>query len=578
MGAVGTFTSRKTLASTAGSMEAVYYNGTDRAYIVDGVNTAQVWTGTGNTRDLGLTSPSTAPTVTILSNAGTAYPIGTTFSYCFTEYDDVNLVESGPSPVAQNQTVAANDTLKIVLPAPINAAVPRYRIYRTQTGGAVFFLLATVSTAITQYYDGSNSEGAAGNRQDNQTTWGFKTVDDIFLSTQPVVPMLGTPLQGNYITANARPPLGNILAVFQDSLLVSGVAAYPQDIYYSLPLNPEQFSPIYFLREENERGDPVTGIGVANDRLIAFTLNSIYRHDTLPQITDPGFGVGSASRQEVTKDHGCVAKRSVVNFGVGQPNNRLFYLSTRGPFMTDGYTTTPIGLDLNWDTNMINFAAVSNAIAVNFPKYMQVRLFAPSISSSTNDICFIYHYGPNHAKNESGVGKWTGPLDVRCAGAAVAYQANTDTRLYVADTNTTGSVYLEDSGTTDAQNNYDSSGNVNWEWQTGDPTFGQQSQASKVHRVFLNFAGTDDTFAPSFSYGINQNDRETAITLANTSINAAGTVKFGTSNISRLKSRRLRGGIWQTCTNLRLHMQEIGTASREIASVELELEPYGPSR
>src|SRR6266571_3254551 len=99
VGAVGTFTSRKTLASTAGSMEAVYYNGTDRAYIVDGVNTAQVWTGTGNTRDLGLTSPSTAPTVTILSNAGTAYPIGTTFSYCTTEYDDVNLVESGPSPV-----------------------------------------------------------------------------------------------------------------------------------------------------------------------------------------------------------------------------------------------------------------------------------------------------------------------------------------------------------------------------------------------------------------------------------------------------------------------------------------------
>ncbi len=577
VGTTGSFTSRKTLASTAGRMEAVYYNGTDRAYIVDGVNTAQVWTGSGNTRDLGLNSPTTAPTVTILGNAATQYPIGTTFSYCFTEYDSVNLVESGPSPVAQNQTTAANDTLKAVLPAKVNAAADKYRIYRTLTGGAVFFRLAEVATAITQYYDGSNTEGAAGNRQDNQTTWGFKTADDLFLSTRDALPMLGTPLQGNYITSNNQAPLGNILGVFENSLLISGVTSFPQDIYYSLPDSPEQFSPIYFLREENERGDPVTGFGVANDRLIAFTLNSIYRHDTLPRITDPGFGIGTASRQEVTKDHGSVAKRTIVNFGVGQPSNRLFYLSTRGPSMTDGYTTTPLGPDLNWDQSIVNFAQISNAVAVNFPKYQQIRLFVPSASSTTNDICFVYHYAPAHVKESTGVGKWTGPLHVRCAAAAVAYESNTETRLYVADTNTTGRVYLEDTGTTDAQNFEDVTGNINWEWQTGHPDFGSQSRAKKFHRVFLNYVGTD-TFAPTFNYSVNQNDRETQISLANTTTNTAGTFTLGTSAVTKEKTRRMRGGIWQTGTNLRLRMQESSTTDRQIASLELELEDYGPSR
>src|SRR2546428_9536788 len=103
--------------------------------------------------------------------------------------------------------------------------------------------------------------------------------------------------------------------------MIAGVPGYPQDWYYSLPREPEQFSPLYVLREPDDYGSPIVAGGVANDRFISFSLNSIWRHDNLPFVTDPGFGLGIASRQKVTLDHGCIAKRSVVNFGVTQSNN-----------------------------------------------------------------------------------------------------------------------------------------------------------------------------------------------------------------------------------------------------------------
>jgi len=575
LGATGAFTSVQTLAAPAGLMEAVYYGGTNLAYIVDGINAPQVWSGSGSTRPLGLSSPTVAPTVTILGNAATNYPLGTTFAYCYTEYDSVNIVESGPSPVAQNQTTVLGDTEKVVLAATVNAGANKYRLYRTQTGGTVFFRLAEFATSITQYYDGSNTEGAAANRTDNTAQWGFKTVDDQFLSTQPPMPMLGAPLQGNYITTNSRPPVGNIAVIFESSLCISGIPSFPQDIYYSLPDSPEQFSPIYFLREENNRGDPVTGVGVANDRLIAFTLNSIYRHDTLPRITDPGFGAGFASRQLVTADHGCVAKRTVVNVGASTYSNQLFYLSNRGPFMTDGYNSVPLMQELTWESRLVNFAAISGAVAAVYPKLFQIRLFVPSAYSKTNDMAFIYHYHRNHLDPETGLGKWTGPVHVRCAAAATAYTRNAEPQLFVADSDKSGDVYLEDNGLVDGQNYEDSSGSINWEWQTGDYDFGSYSNNKRFRRVFLNYVGTD-SFQPSLYRAVNLNDKEQQVNLAPETTTAAGSVTYGTSSVNAIKGQRARGGVWATGTHLRLRMQETAAGrAREVSKVELELDDYG---
>lgn len=574
VGATGSFTTRKTLASAAGRMEAAYYNGTDRAYIFDGINTPQVWSGSGNTRDLGLLSPN-APSVSLLGNAATLYPVGTTFQYAFTEYDPTNDVESAPSAVVVKASTATGDTFKVTLPARVNT-VTKFRVYRSQDGGAVFYLLAEIAsqTVTSFYYDGTNTDVGAP-ASTNNAVWGFDTVDDIFLSTRPTLPMVGSPLAGNYITVNGRVPNGDIITFFENSLCVGGIPSFPQDFYYSQPDKPEQFSPVHFIREENARGDPLSGMGVANDRLIAFTLNSIFRHDTLPRVTDPGFGVGLASRQLVTDDHGCVAKRTVVNFGVGAPNNRLFYLSARGPFMTDGYQTIPLGQDLNWDDNMLNFGAMNLAIAKAYPKYFVIVLMVPSLSSPTNDIAWIYHYHPFHMK-ENGVGKWTGPIHMRAGAAAVAHQVNTETRMFTGDTASAGNVYLEDQGSTDASAYENADGRINWEVESGDQKLGTETSRKRIGRVFLSLEGTADG-APNVEYAMSKRDQLRPVAMTNISTQAqAGTDRIGTSSVTRLKTRTYRGGVWNSGTHARMKISEnVAGVDRSIASLEAEVENWG---
>lgn len=576
----GQFVSLRTLTNPAGKMEAAYYNGTDRVYLMDGTNRAQVWDGvSGTMRNMGLLTPLVAPTVTLLSNAATYYTTGTTFLYCYTEFDAANNIESAPSPVVDVQITVTGQTIKIQPNYVFNCETVRYRVYRSQDGGAVFYLIADLDIGFTTYYDGSNTEGGATDRIDNGTVWGFITMPDDYLQTQPVLPMLGQPLTGNYMTVNGEVPKGDICFVFEGSLIITGIKDFPQDVYYSLPDDPEMFPPVYFLRVENARGDPVTGGGVANDRMIIFTENSIYRYDTLPRITDPGFGLGLASKKLVTSDHGCVAKRTVVNFGITQGNNKLFYLSARGPFESDGYSTRPLGTDLDWTGQMLNYAFIKNAVAVNYPRWQQIWLFVPSAASSTNDMAFIYHYAPMHVKESTGVGKWTGPIDIRCDSACAVPSGSAETRLFIADTNTSSKVYLQDDKDTDDQNFYDSSGNIHWEWETGEMVFGSQARNKRVGRAFLTMQGTDPlTSSTMFAYAMNQHDAGRTLVLTRQTSNSEELETFGTSGVIKVKDQVYRTGVWKTGTHIRFAMAEVGAEPRGITSLEIEIEDYGKAK
>lgn len=577
LGDTGSFTSRKTLASAAGYMEAAYYQGTDRLYIFDGVNAPQVWSGSGNTRDMGLLSPLSPLTLALVNNGGTTYPITTTFAYCFTEYDSANNIESGPSSVAQIASSVANSTFKLTIPTKRNSSADKFRIYRTESGGDVFFLLAEINSSLVRYYDGTDTE-ALGSGSNNTAVWGFATVDDLFLATRQTMPMLGTPITANYMTVNGAIPNGDIVTVFGGSLCVGGVVGYAQDWFYSLPDAPESFSPVYVNREEDGLGSPLMGLGTANDRLIVLLLNSIWRYDRLARITDPGFGIGATTRREVTRDHGCVAKRSVVQFSVGTPNNRLFYLSNRGPYVTDGYVTIPIGQDLDWSDRIVNFARLNRAVAINFPKYRVIALAVSSPSAAFNDVVWLYHYDPRHLKEATGVGKWTGPIHMRVAAGAVSGESTDETRLYTADDNASGQVYLEDNGLSDASQYENADGRIRWEWMTRDVRLGGMARNTRAGRVFLSHEG-DTAFAPNLKVAMSKGDYEHAVPMQNQTLNAPDTETIGTSTLARVKSRTLRGGVWQVGSHIRLHMEETqATSDRAIVGAEIEVEDQGPQR
>lgn len=580
----GSWSAIATGLTSVGRMEALYYEATDRAYISDGVNPMMVYTGSGSARVGGLRRPATGA-VTLVNNGATTYIAGTTFYFCHTEYDPVNDVESAPSPVVQIASSVAGETFKYTFPAVTNGATTKLRLYRSQNGGSVFYRLtpaADIASTLTRYYDGTDTE-ALGSSTDNLTAWGFSTFDDQFLSTRDILAMVGKPLTSNYITANGTFPIGDIMFSFQGSICVAGVRSFPQHLYFTTPGSPEMITPTNYIPIDNGYGDPIMAGITANDRALLFTLNTIYRLNALPFPTDPGYGIGIVRKEEVTKDHGCIAKRTVVNFGVGQPNNRAFYLSTRGPMMTDGYTTWPLNEDLDWSDRVVNMGAISQSVAINYPKYQQVRLYVPSKDSQTNDMCFIYHYHPSHTKQsaarETGVavGKWAGPHSARCNAAAVAYEGNTETRLFIADTNATGNVFLEDSGLVDTQHCDDPSGAINWEWQTGDYPFEEESVHKRVQRVFVNQVGTDH-FNPAFTCAVNKSAREFQVPLVNITSNQADSFAFGTSDVASELTQTYRGGVWQVGSHFRWHMQETAVADRQIASIETEVEAFGRQR
>ena len=576
VGTTGSWTARTSAGLTSGGKgEAVYFKDTDLAYVSDGVNRLRVWSGSGAMRAGGLTRPSVG-TLTFLSNSATTYPNTATFYYCHTEYDSTNDIESAPSNVAQASATAANGTFKYVFPTVTNGSTSHYKTYRTQHGGAVFYLIATVPVANLRYYDGDDTE-ALGSSYDNDNEWGFKTVDDAFLTTRATMPMIGEPLKANYITVNGTIPIGDITGTFDNSYYIAGVDSHPLDLYYSVAGQPETFPPINFVRPPVSQGDAINGAGIANDRLIVFTFNGVYRLNTFPRPTDPGFGLGLARFEEVTADHGCVAKRTVVPFGIGTSSSFLFYLSTRGPMITDGGQTWPINKDLAWDPALVNFSYISGAWARVFPKYQIIILAVPSKDSTTNDICFVYHYHPDRKKSDM-TGPWTGPLHKRVGAMAASYDTDTESRLFVADTTSDGNVYLDDNGTTDAQLYDNADGKIDWEWETGDQHLTSESTLKRAQRVFVNMAGTDDTFAPEFYYAVNKKNSMNRIAIGNITSNTAALRKVGTSFITKSQTRTYRGGVWKAASHFRWKMRELAAAERSLAAMELEVENFGRQR
>jgi hypothetical protein len=569
------FSSVSTLTASAGRMQGFYSDHTDRAYFIDGVNRMRVWTGSGAMRNAGLQTPSSGTVV--WSATGSKYPQDSTFYYAHSEYDSTNDIESPLCNPVQSVSTADDGTFKYTFPTTTTngSSFDQYRCYKTQHGGNVFYRVGTIAKATTVWADGTDTDVARVDNSDILGT-GFTNIDDEFLSTKEYSPMVGQGLKTNAITSTGLPPVGAIGGFFQGVFWVSGVAGYPHHVYWSNEFQPETFSPVNFMPIGNDYGDPVTAGGVCNDRQIFFTTNSIYRLNAWPSVVDPGFGLGAVRREEVTKDHGCIAKRSVTNFGVGQPNNRLFYLSTRGPMVTDGYGTWPLHADLDWSNRIINPAYAKNAVAVNYPKYQQVWLFCPSKSSTTNDIAFIYHYDSSHIKHSEtvAVGKWMGPAHVRCAAAALGLEENTEGVMYIADTDGTGRVYQEDDGGSDAQLYDDANGGIWAEWETGDWPLGAESTEKRARRVFLSIVGSEE-YRPRLSFAKSKATKEDHVGLTLITESGSEEMTMGRSSSKQMKTRTYRGGIWRTGTHMRFHSNYIGTGEHSVATIEIEVEEMG---
>ena len=146
---------------------------------------------------------------------------------------------------------------------------------------------------------------------------------------------------------SGSPPAGNMIRVWKNRMIVSGVAAAPQRLYFSDIGNPESFPANNFIdiKSTDDDLDPVTWLEVVGDYLIVFKRNSVWR--VFDPTTFENTRVGTP---------GCLGR-----FQSAVVNGRLYYFHSSGVYSTDGLRAPRIeSLKIdNYIRDNLNFAQVS---------------------------------------------------------------------------------------------------------------------------------------------------------------------------------------------------------------------------
>lgn len=217
----------------------------DRVYMGNIVNSNQVYDKTASyggvgysvpqTKDMGATVPSSAPTAA-LGAPGSNVPVGAhTYKVTYLYYDSQ---ESNGSAASNLVTVTGADEQVDLTSIPIGGyGVTARKIYRDDND-SVYVLIGTLS--------------------DNTAT----TFSDTFAGGTTPIP-----------TDNGAPPLFGQIKLFLDRLWFSQISGEPFTIYFSEVGLPDIVQSTNFI--DGNPGDPITSLFVYRGRLIVFNRRSM---------------------------------------------------------------------------------------------------------------------------------------------------------------------------------------------------------------------------------------------------------------------------------------------------------------
>ena len=299
---------------------------------------------------------------------------------------DDSLLSVNQSRDAQNVDVSSG-TLKTIsgyskyistaAPAGITRLMKFYK-NNTSTGAVTSYLLAATATAIYYWTGSAWSALATG-----LTSGDWDYLNYQISSTDVIIMGNGADVMKKwdgttFSNLGGTPPVAKSISLHAERLWATGVKAYPNTVYYSDDLNPENWT-----GGEDAAGevylptwDGGVCIGVSNifSDLVIFKTNNIFRVvGTYPSVYEV---------KQVYSSVGSIAEKTIVS-----GNDRAFFLSKDGLYYYNGVSAYPLLGDMAKDV-VINPTYVKNAVSIIHKNVLYCAF--PEGNSTVNNAVFVY--------------------------------------------------------------------------------------------------------------------------------------------------------------------------------------------
>lgn len=147
-------------------------------------------------------------------------------------------------------------------------------------------------------------------------------VQELYMSNGVTTPQRLTIATGTVVNWPGTPPNGNILKSWKTMMLVAGVSAQPQRLYFSTINNPESWPANNFIdiKSVDDENDKIVGLEVIGENLLVFKANSVW-----------------LVYDSATFDNRRITNIGLVNRHCTAPiEDRVYWLNINGVYSTDG--------------------------------------------------------------------------------------------------------------------------------------------------------------------------------------------------------------------------------------------------
>ena len=398
----GTFSNIATGLTSGLFFSSVTYK--DHLYMCNGTDNCQRWSGSGNTKTMGVAVPGSGTSAAQGSSGNLA---NGTYNYKITFLYD-GYQESNGQDTASSVTISGgpkNVDLSSIPTGATDQGVTKRRVYRTQAGGSLYYRVATIS--------------------DNTTTTYTDSTADLSLDTTLTIP-----------TDHFSPPAFNYISVHKERIF--GVKKNSSDLYFSKIEEGVSLPDVFDTTDDvisisPDDGDIIQTIEEGPDGI--FTL---FKRNSVRKLF---VGIAPPEEWEVSAifdPHGVVAPYSVAR----SPQGIIYFsrtgLDKRSIRIFNGQNSQDISERIQPTLTNISRTLIENVVGNYHDEKYRMAYSDRTTGTTENNRMLIYDFERDAYS-----------IDLKDVNAFIPWDGAEDQgQLYTADSGD-GFVYLEDSENSD---------------------------------------------------------------------------------------------------------------------------------